>query len=823
MKKLLLAKIQNEPSSMKNQIMQLSQKGENMRLQEKPEEAIIYLNRARELNADLGDQLLEAMILEGLGHCYQLSGVYELAIKTANDAICIFKQMPGWVGQLGNANSLICLGNIYTKLGKYKEAIANQEKAIEIYLGLRAKHYLGIAYCHMGEAHSQIGENKKAINLFHEAYNISLSTGDKFEQARSLHNIGNAYNGMEEFKNAINYCEESARIFTEIGSKKGASLSYGVLAGSHLYLRKTDTSERYYNFCIDINRDMKQFSDLSVAYGNKGILYYSMALPIFLSSSDAKESLERCIETFKMAMESADKVLTNLSVDSNRTAFTDRFYQWYDHITAPFNLLGRSTAALLFLDLGRAKILRYLVYNKQLEDEEDDEVKSGFESSLLTIENGEEKHRISALSRDIKLYESNATVLFYNFNHAQILTIWVLDANGCVSLKTSEPSGKFTTSRQELEEHIKILLEKASLGFPRGYSFFKEPEPNVKPLSSNQQQNEENSEKVTSHKEVVVIDNTDKYRSPGKRADKSYEDFSKDSRSLLHRSLIDPVKNMINGTKLIIVPQRCLFFTPFSSLIDENGCLLSERYEIQIIPSVHVLAISMHASRSTQIGGSLFVGNPQVKNFHLPSLPSAEEEVEYLASLLDAKPLTGRMATKRKVVDLMSTASMIHIAAHGHQQTGHIFLAPDTGNPNEGFRPALSTNLLTQNDVLKCKLSARLVVLSCCNTGKGELSSEGVLGIARSFLGAGAQSILVTLWNIDDIFTKEFMKVFYEKIFEEKSVCFALKETMNQFQRSGHFTSFLFWAAFEILGEDVRFTKSELEQIRRKNQDILCH
>jgi CHAT domain-containing protein len=282
--------------------------------------------------------------------------------------------------------------------------------------------------------------------------------------------------------------------------------------------------------------------------------------------------------------------------------------------------------------------------------------------------------------------------------------------------------------------------------------------------------------------------------------------------------LIDPVKRLIRGTKVIIVPQRCLFFAPFSSFIDEDGHFLSEQYEIQVIPSFHVLAISMQASRNKQIGASLFVGNPSST---LPPLPSAEAEVKHLASLLDAKPLTGRMATNSKVIEFMTSASIIHIAAHGHPETGDIFLAPESSTQSNVTHHATSSSgLLTQSDVLECKLSARLVVLSCCHSGKGKLSSEGVLGIARSFLGAGASSVLITLWSIGDQFTMEFMKIFYEKIFEEKSACLALKETMNSFQRSGQYTSFVYWAAFEIMGEDVSLTKGEIEEIRRKNKRL---
>ena len=153
-------------------------------------------------------------------------------------------------------------------------------------------------------------------------------------------------------------------------------------------------------------------------------------------------------------------------------------------------------------------------------------------------------------------------------------------------------------------------------------------------------------------------------------------------------------------------------------------------------------------------------------------------------------------------------------AAHGDEKTGHIFLAP------EASKATTHQALLTQSDILKFKLIARLVVLSCCDTGKGEVSSEGVLGIARSFLGAGASSVLVTLWKINDKFTKKFMTAFYEKILEGKSTCLALKETMSAFQRSGEYKSFMFWAAFEIMGEDVKFSEADIEKIRRNNKKI---
>jgi CHAT domain-containing protein/tetratricopeptide (TPR) repeat protein len=807
------------------QILKLVSKGEEMRSKERVDEAKVYLTKAKEMNIELGDKMAEALILESFGLCYEHDGDYEKALKMASDAIVIFKQQSGPEAQFGNGNGLLNLGSIYTRLGRYKQAIACQKKAIEIFSKLGDEPALGMAYGNMGVTHNRIKEHKKAIELCQEACRRSQNSGNKFEEARSLHNIGDAYNQLGQPRKSVSYCERSARIFTEIGSKKGASVSYGVLATSYLKLGQIETSKRYFKMCIDNNLHMKQYHDLAIAYGNRGLMYYDIALEKFLSSGDAKESFESSVENFKLAIESTDKILASLTLDNNKTALADKFYRWHDSLTAPFNLLGRSTAALLFLDLGRAKILRQLVYN-QVENQVEDKGQSIFQLTWMAIENEEEKERIRVLSTELQLAESNATVLFYNFNNAKILTIWVLDANGCVSLKTSDPSGKFTTAQEELEDNVTKLLQKASVRFSRGYSFLKPSPPfdvqNTKKFIPKHALNQEKAETTGyNHKEANVIKRKIECRSPAVRDEESCERLTKETRSLLYRALITPVKSLINGRKkLVIVPDGCLFFAPFSSCIDENGCLLSEEYQIQTIPSVHFLAIGMQTSSNKRIGSSLFVGNPE--SVQLPSLPSAAREVEYLASLLDAKPLTGRMATKSKILELMSKASIIHIAAHGHEGTGHIFLASQSNKPNDGAYSTSSSDLLTQSDVLQCKLSARLVVLSCCHSGMGNLSSEGVLGIARSFLGAGASSVLVTLWTIDDEFTKQFMEVFYEKIFEEKSVCLALKETMNIFQRSGQYTSFLYWAAFQILGEDVSFTKLEIEEIRGNNKKIMA-
>ena len=119
-------------------------------------------------------------------------------------------------------------------------------------------------------------------------------------------------------------------------------------------------------------------------------------------------------------------------------------------------------------------------------------------------------------------------------------------------------------------------------------------------------------------------------------------------------------------------------------------------------------------------------------------------------------------------------------------------------------------------DVLHAKLRARLVVLSCCHTAQGKIKAEGVVGIARAFLGAGARSVLVSLWAIDDQATLEFIKRFYEELARGRSAGDALDRAMKCMRESENFSEVRLWAPFVLIGDDVtlEFDKVKNEQCK---------
>ena len=348
-----------------------------------------------------------------------------------------------------------------TRGQRKKKTIKKSTKLCLEAIAQKGEKVLGVAYGDMSYTYNELGEYKKALDLSKDALDINQKFVNKFETARNMLNMGCSYNKLGKPEESIEFCEKSVGIFKEIGDMKGASTCYGILAPAYLALVDIEKSQRYFRMCIDIKNYIKQFADLAIVHGNNGQLDYGKGLENFLSFGGGKQYLENSVQSYKLAIESSDNVLTRLSVDDYRTAFSDRFYRWYDELTAPFNLLGRSEAALLFLDLGRAKILRQLVY-RHVSFQKNHDGELTLESSWSTIENKKKDNEFAIYQRKYN---------YWNPRPQSILTIWVLDAKGCMSLKTTDPSNNFSTAQKELEDNVEMVLDSASVVLPRGYFF----------------------------------------------------------------------------------------------------------------------------------------------------------------------------------------------------------------------------------------------------------------------------------------------------------------------------------------------------------------
>ena len=265
-------------------------------------------------------------------------------------------------------------------------------------------------------------------------------------------------------------------------------------------------------------------------------------------------------------------------------------------------------------------------------------------------------------------------------------------------------------------------------------------------------------------------------------------------------AIIGPIAEFLGpqDDELVIVPDGALSFTPWAAVI--------ESIRIHTVPSLtsYQLILSVPEGYHKRTG-ALLIGNPCLKELKTPldDLPCAQEEVEIIASILNTIPLIGTQATKAQVMKRMSSVALIHIAAHGNELTGEIALCPNPGWTSKF--PQKENFMLTMYDVQAANLRARLVVLSCCHSGRGRiLKGEGVVGIARAFLAAGARSVLVALWAIDDEATMVFMKSFYQYLKKGKTASVAVHQSMKSLRECEEFSEMRYWAPFQLIGDDVK-------------------
>ena len=266
----------------------------------------------------------------------------------------------------------------------------------------------------------------------------------------------------------------------------------------------------------------------------------------------------------------------------------------------------------------------------------------------------------------------------------------------------------------------------------------------------------------------------------------------KDCSEELYKLLIEPVLPFIKTKLVYISPDSVLNYLPFEAL-RKDGRYLIEDFSIAYAPSASVLKVCMDRERNRR-ESVLALGNPNLKN---PAfrLVHAENEVNSLEGLFPQVDIyAGDDATESVVKEHGDGYDILHFACHGELNLDEpmltsLRLAPD--DENDGY--------LHAGEVFEHDLSASLVVLSACNSALGELTSGNeLMGLTRSFLYAGAPSIVASLWTVDDRSTSYLMQQFYRNL-ATMSKADALRAaklaTMKEYPDPFH------WAAFCLQGD----------------------
>ncbi len=314
----------------------------------------------------------------------------------------------------------------------------------------------------------------------------------------------------------------------------------------------------------------------------------------------------------------------------------------------------------------------------------------------------------------------------------------------------------------------------------------------------------------------------------------------------LSRMLLGPVADQLGNRRLVIVGEGMLLYVPFAALPSPRGSPASvpllAGHEVVTLPSATTLSVLRREAsgrkaperRVAVLADPVFdrsdprvLGKTRPGSIREPSGPGddaltrsmQESGLRHLdrlaASRLEARAIAGLAGSGKtySALDFQASrdsalgpdvagARIVHFASHALLNARHpelsgivLSLVDDRGRPVDGF--------LQTRDIYKMRLSADLVVLSACQTALGkEVRGEGVIGLTRGFMYAGAPTVLASLWKVPDRATAELMKVFYRGMLAEGlRPAAALRRAQVAIRRQKKWTAPYYWAGFVLQGD----------------------
>jgi len=282
--------------------------------------------------------------------------------------------------------------------------------------------------------------------------------------------------------------------------------------------------------------------------------------------------------------------------------------------------------------------------------------------------------------------------------------------------------------------------------------------------------------------------------------------------SRLSQVLLGPLAD-IPRKRLVVVADGALSYVPFGALEDPRagGAPLIHAVEVVRLPSAS-LARALREQRSGReyarraaIAADPAYGSPEVSGLSLRRLPESRREASQIAALAPpgAVDVVAGFDARREWVEStdFSGFRFLHLAAHGivddeRPELSGIALAlvDENGDPLDGF--------LRLHDIYNLDLPVDLVVLSACETGLGkEVKGEGLIGLVRGFMYAGAPAVIASSWKVDDAATAALMTELYRGLFEGKPPAAALREAQVVLSKIPRFRAPYYWAAFELQGD----------------------
>jgi len=783
------------------------------------DKALELYRQALDLSRSVKDRNDEANVLQNMASIYLRRGEVQEALELYTGALGIHRDLGN---RASEAKVLSYLGATSLYLGDREQALAHYIEALQINRELGNEVWEGYTLRDIGWVYDLRGEPQVALEHYTLANEIGLRLKDRRLQAFAIHGMGRAKRVLGAPREAVDLLERAAAFFQETGSALGEINALVDLGLAYQALPDPQRAAELFYRARDLSRQRKTL--VAEANAQSAVARLERDRGNLPAAAAAIEEAQRIVESIR------PKVATQ----RQRVSFFASRRDYYDfdvdlqmrlHESDPPG--GHLATALAVSERARARGLLDLLAEGRLD------VRRGISAELKQREE-ETENRLSLLQGDL---------------------LDDLSREGRQAARIEAELGRAEQERERIEWQIQRE-------HPH-YAAFRNPAPlsleRIQGMLDDRTALLEYSlGKESSYLFVVTRDRLEGFRLPpsseiGELVETlrgTLEDPGRRYRSLyiesayrLYEILLAPAGEMLRGKQhLIVSPDGPLLLLSFEALLTSPGrggsgyadlpYLIREK-SVTYVPSASVFAELGTSARnavpavSGAGGADLFLGfadpayeraspapgpaaaGPLARTLQDAGLPSPQrlthsrDEVLEIASLFPPGQVRSYFdgdASEENVKanPELRNARWLHFAVHGfvdeaRPEYSGLVLSLD-GDPGEN-------GLLQVYEIFNLDLSADLVVLSACDTALGKnVRGEGLLGVSRALLYAGAASVVVSLWQVADASTSDLMVRFYRHLMESGDKAEALRLSKLELIADGRYDRPYHWAPFILIG-----------------------
>ncbi len=743
----------------------------------------------------VGEAGLEAQALGNLGIAYRGLGLYEPMLTAYQRALELVQHQGD---RPTEAILLELLGNGYEALGDYSQAQATYQQSLAIAKDLDDSAGASSVLGNLGALYSNLGNTDGAMAAYRASLTLARATDDQQIIGYVLHNLGTTYHVQNDLEAALGYYHQSLALAQTISDPQLEAQALGSLGLVYEDQGDVEGAIAAQRQSLALAQSLENPQLIGTAQNNLGHTLFK-AGRLTAAEIELRRAIHR-LESLRPGL-----------ADTYNVSLFDTHVLTYNLLQQILVAQGNTDEALIVAERGRARAFAELLAGRQ------------------PIGPGQAAAEPPSLAQIRTVARTqNATLVTYSLvpedkfkvqgrqrGKAAELYIWVVNPTGEITFRRQllapllDPSETLvdlvTVVRQSLGSRGRPIAPLAVGDFVR-----RNQEPVGWAPYRVEQVNSDGSVTL-SHPEFTVpspVPTAELYRveQPGQRD--GLRPVSDHRWQQLHEILIAPIVDVLPEdphARVIFIPQDQLFLVPFAALKDSQSHALIERHTVLVSPSIQVLGL-VNQPQTAPTLAALIVGNPSPMPAGLSPLPYAEQEARQIAQILQVTPLTGAEATVIRVQAQLPNAGVVHFATHGffneaNPLQGAIALAPESASSS--LSKQNQDGFLTAETILGLSLRARLVVLSACDTGRGQITGDGVIGLSRAFMAAGTPRVLVSLWPVPDETTASLMVEFYRAQQQGQDYAAALRQAIL-ITRQSH-PDPLNWAAFTLIGTAVDY------------------